>query len=357
MKRPILLFCFILFFLCSCQSKKGDSLSLPLSELKPLTLGMMPTLEGLPFYIARSEGIYDSLGLDLTILPFNSANARDAVFQTGQMDGMVTDYPSAITLQAIHHTELGFIFKNDGYLCFIVSKESRINQPEQLIEKNIAVSRNTVVEYATDQLLNKAGIKYTETNKPEISQLPLRLQMLQYNQIDASFLPDPAASIAMNSKNKSLISTQELGIEFIATAFSRKALQEKRKEIELLITGYNLGVNHIKMHPQSEWKQVLMEIGVPENLTGLIALPTSESNTTFGRSHRKSNPVAESKSPDTPNVLGKQSDRHNLYSHSINHHSITTKLIPCEKHSYFQLSCYQACRVYKSPLLHKKKHH
>ena len=88
---------------------------------------------------------------------------------------------------------------------------------------------------------------------------------------DASFLPDPAASIAMNSKNKSLISTQELGIEFIATAFSRKALQEKRKEIELLITGYNLGVNHIKMHPQSEWKQVLMEIGVPENLT---ALPT-----------------------------------------------------------------------------------
>ena len=247
MKRPILLFCFILFFLCSCQSKKGDSLFLPLSELKPLTLGMMPTLEGLPFYIARSEGIYDSLGLDLTILPFNSANDRDAVFQTGQMD---------------------------GYLCFIVSKESRINQPEQLIEKNIAVSRNTVVEYATDQLLNKAGIKYAETNKPEISQLPLRLQMLQYNQIDASFLPDPAASIAMNSKNKSLISTQELGIEFIATAFSRKALQEKRKEIELLITGYNLGVNHIKMHPQSEWKQVLMEIGVPENLTGLIALPT-----------------------------------------------------------------------------------
>ena len=42
MKRPILLFCFILFFLCSCQSKKGDSLFLPLSELKPLTLGMMP---------------------------------------------------------------------------------------------------------------------------------------------------------------------------------------------------------------------------------------------------------------------------------------------------------------------------
>ena len=48
---------------------------------------------------------------------------------------------------------------------------------------------------------------------------------------------------------------------------------EKREEIELLITGYNLGVDYIKMHPQKEWEQVLIEIGVPENLTGLVALP------------------------------------------------------------------------------------
>ena len=82
MKRPILFFWFILFFLYSCQSKKGDSSFLPLTELQPLTLGMMPTLDGLPFHIAKTQGIYDSLGLDLTILSFNSANDRDAAFQT-----------------------------------------------------------------------------------------------------------------------------------------------------------------------------------------------------------------------------------------------------------------------------------
>lgn len=138
MKRPILFFWFILFFLYSCQSKKGDSSFLPLTELQPLTLGMMPTLDGLPFHIAKTQGIYDSLGLDLTILSFNSANDRDAAFQTRKMDGMITDYPSAVALQAIHHTDLGFILKNDGYFCFIVSKESNINQLEQLKEKNIA---------------------------------------------------------------------------------------------------------------------------------------------------------------------------------------------------------------------------
>ena len=186
---------------------------------------------------------------------------------------MITDYPSAVTLQAIHHTDLGIILKHDGYFCFIVSKESGINQLQELKEKNIAVSHNTIIEYATGQLLNKAGISQAEVNKPEIAQLPLRLQMLQYDQIDASFLPDPAASIAMNARHRSLISTQELGIDFTVTAFSREAINEKRREIELLITGYNLGIDYIKMHPQKEWKQVLIDIGVPENLTGLIALP------------------------------------------------------------------------------------
>lgn len=273
MKRAALIFCILLFFLYSCQRKKGESVFIPSTELQPLTLGMLPTLDGLPFHIAKAQGIYDSLGLDLTILSFNSAYDRDAAFQFKSMDGMITDYPSAVTLQAIHHTDLGIILKHDGYFCFIVSKESGINQLKELKEKNIAVSHNTIIEYATGQLLNKAGISQAEVNKPEIAQLPLRLQMLQYDQIDASFLPDPAASIAMNARHRSLISTQELGIDFTVTAFSREAINEKRREIELLITGYNLGIDYIKMHPQKEWKQVLIDIGVPENLTGLIALP------------------------------------------------------------------------------------
>lgn len=125
---------------------------------------MLPTLDGLPFHIAKAQGIYDSLGLDLTILSFNSAYDRDAAFQFKSLDGMITDYPSAVTLQAIHHTDLGIILKHDGYFCFIVSKESGINQLQELKEKNIAVSHNTIIEYATGQLLNKAGISQAEVN-------------------------------------------------------------------------------------------------------------------------------------------------------------------------------------------------
>ena len=138
MKRAALIFCILLFFLYSCQRKKGESVFLPSTELQPLTLGILPTLDGLPFHIAKAQGIYDSLGLDITILPFNSANDRDAAFQTQSIDGMITDYLSAVTQQAIHHTDLGIILKNDGYFCFIVSKENGIHQLQELKERNIA---------------------------------------------------------------------------------------------------------------------------------------------------------------------------------------------------------------------------
>lgn len=150
--------------------------------------------------------------------------------------------------------------------------------------------------------------------------------MLQYDQIDASFLPDPAASIAMNARHRSLISTQELGIDFTVTAFSREAINEKRREIELLITGYNLGIDYIKMHPQKEWKQVLIEIGVPENLTGLIALPV------YRKAERPSADaldkvcnMAENKQPDTSDIFRIQkSDRYNFYKNKFNYYQITT---------------------------------
>lgn len=274
MKKITFILCILLFGIYSCQRKSNKKTPIENPVLQPISLGIIPTLEGLPFHVAKAMGIYDSLGLEVNLLHFNSAIDRDATFQAHQIDGMITDYLAAIIQNANHHTELSLIMKNDGYFCFIVSKESLINQLYQLKQKSIAISRNTLIEYATDELLNKENISNTEVNRPEIGQVPLRLKMLQYNQVDASFLPEPMASIAMSTQHHSLISTRELGIDFTATAFSQKAIDDKKEEIRLLIAGYNLGIDYIKMHPQKELNQVLIDMGVPEPLTGLIALPS-----------------------------------------------------------------------------------
>lgn len=271
---PFLLFCTLL---SACTNRgKSAATALQQEQFETLNLGVMSSMDGFPFIIAQRQGIYDSLGIEVNIIRFHSAKDRDASFQSGQIDGAVTDYLSAAVLQA-HHTPLKIILRNNSYFCFIVSKQSGINAQEQLRTKNIAVSRNTVTEYATDLLLDRAGIATTDVNKPEIGSIPLRLQLLGYGQIDATFLPDPLASIAMVFECKSLISTRELGVNLTGTAFSQKALDAKSEQIRRLVTAYNLAVEYIQAHPQNEWKQVLTEeFGVPEALTGLIALPAYE---------------------------------------------------------------------------------
>jgi len=230
-------------------------------------------MDYLPYIIAEKQGIYDSLGLDLTIVKFFSANDRDAAFQSGNIDGTVIDYTGA-ALQQANGIPLSIVMEHDGYFHFITGRSSHITNLEQLKGKNIAVSRNTVIEYSTDQVLAKAGIAPDGVNKPEINKIPLRLEMLQNGQIDASIFPDPFATIALRNGHNSIITTKDMGISVTGTIFNKKALSDKRREIEVLIRGYNLGVEYIKTHPQSEWKDILVQdAGVPEALTGHIQLP------------------------------------------------------------------------------------
>lgn len=271
MKKTICIICTALILLASCKAKKEQHEIY--TDLQPLKLGAMSSMDYLPFVIAEKQGIYDSLGLNLSIVKFFSANDRDAAFQSGNIDGTVIDYTGA-ALQQANGIPLAIVMENDGYFHLIASRNSHMSSIDQLKGKNIAVSRNTVIEYSTDQVLAKAGLSPAEVNKPEINKIPLRLEMLQNGQIDATILPDPFATIAMHNKHNSLITTKDLGISVTGTIFSKKALADKRREIEVLIRGYNLGVEYIKKHPQSEWKNILVEdAGVPESLTGEVVLP------------------------------------------------------------------------------------
>lgn len=270
MKKYFLLFCTLVTFVAACTHKKETTGQGPLQELK---LGAMSSMDYIPFVIAQKTGIYDSLGLKLDLVKFFSANDRDAAFQSGNIDGTVIDFTGAAIQQA-NGVDLAMIMKNDGIFYLIAAKGSGIDAPDGLKNKNIAVSRNTVIEFSTDKALEAAGISTQEVNKPEINKIPLRLEMLQSGQIDASIFPDPFATIALDNGHKSLITTKDLGISVTGTMFTGKALKEKSEEIKALIEGYNLAVAYLKSHPVKEWASVLVEdAGVPYSLVDEIILP------------------------------------------------------------------------------------
>lgn len=257
--------------LSSCNGRRGKGGDM-LSEMQPITLGTLSTMDDFPFYVAQKTGIYDSLGIKLTIKNYSSSISLNEAFVADSIDGLISDLSSAMLLRERH--PLSIIMQNDGYYCFIVSKKSNIRKLSQLKYHNIGVTQGTIISVATDELLKRIGLRENEINLPEINQAELRLHMLQDGEIDGTFLPDPIATKALNMGFRSLISTNELDVDQTSTSFSKKAINEKKDEIEKLLIGYDQAVRYINSHTPSELAPLVAGMtGLSESQARLIVLP------------------------------------------------------------------------------------
>lgn len=241
------------------------------SAERTLTLGAMASMDYLPYMVAQKVGIYDSLGLRLDFVKFFSPNERDAAFRSGQIDGTIIDYSGA----AIQHAAgvgLALIAKHDGF--FELLSSPSIPSAEAMRGKNIGVSRNTVIEYSCDRMLEAAGIKENEVAKTEVNKIPIRLEMILAEELDAGIFPDPFITIGRSKGCISLASTKDLGISVTGMMISSETLRMKGDAIKLLLQGYNEGVKYIRSHPREDWKEVLIdELLFPEELLDDVVLP------------------------------------------------------------------------------------
>ncbi|MBR8703255.1 ABC transporter substrate-binding protein [Porphyromonas levii] len=262
MKKVLFVTLALLLAACGGEEKKSEVLK----------VGAMSSLDYIPYVLAEELGYTDSLGVDLEIVKFFSANDRDAAFRSGQVDGTVTDYTGA----AIQHAAglpLALVVKHDGY--FEMMAQPSLASMAELKGKKVSVSRNTVIEYATDKMLEVAGLSPEEVEKPEVNKIPLRMEMMVGGEVDASVFPDPFITISKAKGFVSLSSTRDLGISVTGTIFSQKALTEKGEAIKALMTAYNLAVDYINSHPREEWQEILIEdAGIPAELVSQVVLPT-----------------------------------------------------------------------------------
>lgn len=262
MKKLLFVAIGLLLAACGGEEKKSEVLK----------VGAMSSLDYIPYVLAEKLGYTDSLGVDLEIVKFFSANDRDAAFRSGQVDGTVTDYTGA----AIQHAAgmpLALVVKHDGY--FEMMAQPALESMADLKGKKVSVSRNTVIEYTTDKMLEAAGLLPEEVEKPEVNKIPLRMEMMVAGEVDASVFPDPFITISKAKGFVSLGSTRDLGISVIGTIFSQKALEEKGAAIKALLEAYNLAVDYINSHPREEWQEILIEdAGIPAELVNQVVLPT-----------------------------------------------------------------------------------
>jgi NitT/TauT family transport system substrate-binding protein len=185
---------------------------------------------------------------------------RDSALQSGNLDGAVSDM-LAVAFAKSGGFDVKVTSFTDGSYKLVASKESGIKDVKGLAGKDVAVSRNTIIEYVTDQILAKENMEGDSINKVIIPQIPTRLEMLQNGKLAAATLPEPMASIAVYNGCQFVTGSDELGINPGVILFTAKAAADKKAEIQAMYRAYNKAVAYLNNTDRAEYIDLVIEKG------------------------------------------------------------------------------------------------
>lgn len=245
-------------------------------EENKIKVGVMPDEATLPYYVAEKEGIFTNYGLDVEVVPFLSAMERDSALMAGEIDAGENDPVGVILLQNAGYDArvVGLELQETAEkmrFAIVASPGSNINSIEDLEGKKIAISSNTIIEYLTDTLLGDV-----HADKVEVKKVPIRMQMLLDNEVDAATLPEPLASYAIFKGAKLIISDDMLtrSVSQTVIVFSADFIKENPESVDKFLDAYGEAVERINSDPESYRALLVEKIRIPEEIAGSYKMAT-----------------------------------------------------------------------------------
>ncbi len=194
---------------------------------KAIRIGLMADFTGLPFLVAEKEGLFAAAGLPVVLSVFRSAVERDTALHAGVLDGCNADLIAALASR-----RAGYDVK---IVASALNRFSLVASPAvaagasghglglaDLSGASIGLSRNTVIEYVADSLIDPIVIK-----KIDIARIPIRLELLLRNQLDAAVLPLPFDALAVAGGGAIVADSLAAGLDPDLFIFYAAELEER----------------------------------------------------------------------------------------------------------------------------------
>ncbi|MDL2280496.1 MetQ/NlpA family ABC transporter substrate-binding protein [Selenomonadales bacterium OttesenSCG-928-I06] len=262
----------MIFSLGGC-AKKEDSGS---TAKKKIVIGIMPDIDSIPIIIAAEKGYFKEENITVEIQLFKSAMERDSALQSGNLDGTISDV-LAIAFAKEGGFDLKITSATVGSYKLVAAKNQNASQITDLKGKDIAISKNTIIEFVTDKIIEEQNMKESDFKKVIIPQIPTRLEMLQNGNLAAATLPEPLASAAIHKGGTLVSSSDILKINPGVMIFTNKSLTEKEQEIKAFYRAYNKAINYIEKEPLNNYIDLLIDkLGFPNATKDYLVLPEFE---------------------------------------------------------------------------------
>ena len=219
-------------FLLSCTHAAFAQGSAP-----ALRVGVLPDVDSLPLQVADAEGRFSAEGVSVQLVSFQTAVERDAALQAGAVDGVVSDLLAAVlSLQGGFDVRVTSL--TDGRYGIVTAPGSGLTTPQQLSDVPIGISTNTIIQYATDSLLTRAGLAPEKIRGLAVPRIQLRMELLFSGQLKAACLPEPLLTVA-RMKGATLVSaSDDAGFKAGVILFSRAALDARIADVQKFYKAY-----------------------------------------------------------------------------------------------------------------------
>lgn len=244
-----------------------------------LKIAVLPILDALPMYVAEAQGYFKEAGIDVEFVPVASAAERDQIMQAGQADGMINDLVSTVFYNKdtpkIAIVRLARVAAPDNAeYTVLASKDSGITAPADLKGVEIGISQGTVIEYITQRLLEHAGLTAADIKTINVPKIPDRLQLLGEGQLKAATLPEPSASLAVQSGAFNVIDDRSLPpVGTSELSFSINTLKSKPETVKKFLAAIEKATADVNASPD-KWNTLLTDKKlVPAPLIGKYTLP------------------------------------------------------------------------------------
>ena len=248
------------------------------SELIPLRLAVLPVADTLPLHVAKDEGIFAGHGLDVTLIPFQSALEQSSALRGATLDGQFTDIVRVLLQNdtGIPQTIIATTSRtmpSARFFGFAVAGDSDIRTLADLNHTQVAVGTATIVDFMRDCFINDAKLPETALVTTNIHQMPIRMQMLATGQIASAILPEPLLSLAEKRGARILWDDSNLDEVLAVIAVRPEWLGEGEQRAEAFRAAFAEAVKRINAAPEKYQQLMLKKRLLPRGAEDIYRLP------------------------------------------------------------------------------------
>ena len=245
---------------------KAERIRMAKEDSAALKVGVMPTLDCMPVYLAKERRLFDTLGVDIRPKAYTAHLDIQDALEKGRLEAGVTDLVRAERMMK-RGTPLRYVAATNTYWQFITNRKSRVKELRQMVDKMVAMTNHSATDMLAQMCVDSAKLKQTEVFRVPINDVHVRLSMLQNNEMDAMLMTEPQSTTARLFKNPVLMDTRQRDIRMGVIVCREKPLKDKnrQKQLEAFVKAYNMACDSLNLNGWERYKDLVMKYtGVDE---------------------------------------------------------------------------------------------